>query len=65
MKIYAYFLRTESMDEILIVSKTNYKNAIDFMKNEVEWEYECWDGYEDNSIPYASFIKREYDTETL
>lgn len=66
MKIYAYYLRTESGDEILKMSYNDYKNAPDFMKNEVPGEYECWfdEDYEDEDIPYASFIKKEMEVKS-
>ena len=36
MKVYAYYLKTESCDDILVISPTRYKDAIDFMKHEMD-----------------------------
>lgn len=66
MKIFAYYLRTDSGDEFLKMSYNDYKGAIDFMKNEVSHEYECWhddEDYEDEDIPYAEFLKKEMEIE--
>lgn len=62
---YTYFLRSESGDDYLVTSDTDYTNAIDFMKNECQAEYEAWkvEGYEDEDIPYADFYKVGDDEE--
>ena len=63
MKIYAYYLRTESGDEVLKISRADYETASEFMKAELSCEYEAWksEGYEDDEIPYATFLKEEYE----
>lgn len=67
MKVYAYYFKSESCDEILIMSSIKYKDVFDFMRNEVDWEYEAWkqDSYKDEDIPYCTFIMHEFDTNTL
>lgn len=63
MKVYSYFLKTDSCDYYHIMSLNEYKDAIDFMKHEVDWEYNEWkdDGYEDKDIPYCEYDRQEME----
>ena len=62
--VYAYYLKSESGDEYLEISETDYSD-IEFMKVYAPSEYQEWKdlSYEDNEIPYDSFIKTQYDLE--
>lgn len=64
MQIYSYVLKTESGDlcHKILINK-NYDNAIDFMKNEMDWEYDAWitEGYTDEEIPYNYFDKQQLE----
>jgi hypothetical protein len=67
MKIYSYILITASGDHIhRLLKDKNYKNAIDFMKNEVPEEYEAWKDewdeeaygpWDEDTIDYEYFDK--------
>ena len=61
MKVYSYFLKTDSCDYYHIMSLNEYKDAIDFMKHELEGEYDGWkdEGYEDEDIPYGEYDRQE------
>lgn len=63
MKVYSYYLKTESGDFFHIISLNEYSDAIDFMKHEVEDEYDEWkrDGYEDSEIPYCDYDRQELE----
>lgn len=65
-KIYTYYLATESGDTIVTTTEKKYENAIEFMKEWVTGEYEGWkdEGYADDDIPYADFIRDDYEIET-
>lgn len=60
MKVFSYFLKSDSCDYYHIMSLNDYSDAIDFMKHEVECEYEGWknEGYEDEDIPYSEYDKQ-------
>lgn len=60
MKVFSYFLKSDSCDYYHIMSLNDYSDAIDFMKHEVEGEYEGWknEGYEDEDIPYCEYDKQ-------
>ena len=58
MKIFAYYLKTESCDSYLVISENNYADVGEFMEKEIPWEYEFWKDRK-KDIPYAEFIKEE------
>lgn len=67
MEIYSYVLETGSGDiKHKIVIDKNYSNAIDFIKNEMPWEYEAWASewedewgeYDGSNIDYGFFDKK-------
>lgn len=66
MKIYAYYLKTESGDETLIITPDNFDDPISFMKSYLPAEYDAWkdEGYEDSDIPYCTFLKQEYNDDS-
>ena len=63
MKVCSYYLKTESGDFFHIISLNEYSDAIDFMKHEVEDEYDEWkrDGYSDDEIPYCDYDRQELE----
>lgn len=56
-------MKTESCDYYHIMSLKRYDSAIDFMKNEIDWEYDAWKdlGYTDDDIPYCEFDRQELE----
>lgn len=58
MKVYSYYFKSDSCDELLVTSTTEYKSALEFMKAEFEDEYIAWkqEGYEDDEIPWGTFM---------
>ncbi len=63
MKVYSYFLKSASCDYHHVMSLKRYDSAVDFMKNEIDWEYEAWKdlGYSDDDIPYDEFDRQELE----
>jgi hypothetical protein len=67
MEIYSYVLQTGSGDYVhkILIDK-NYNDAIEFIKNEIPWEYESWEiywedewgEYDGSNIDYGYFDKR-------
>jgi hypothetical protein len=56
MKVYAHYMRTASGDSYLTILDKKYDDPIEFMKNEMSWEYEAWG---DDAIDYAEFLVKE------
>ena len=57
MKIYAHYMRTASGDSYLTILDKKYEDAIEFMKEQMPWEYEAWG--EDEEPDYAEFLVEE------
>lgn len=56
MKFYAHYMRTASGDSYLTILDKKYDDPIEFMKNEMSWEYEAWG---DDAPDYAEFLVKE------
>lgn len=61
-KVFAYYVKTESGDDKLVITEKDYQTAVRFMKDELPAEYESWkqEGLEDEEIPYDTYIREEY-----
>ena len=56
MKVYAHYMRTASGDSYLTILDKKYDDPIEFMKNEMSWEYEACG---DDAPDYAEFLVKE------
>lgn len=61
--LYSYYFKSESGDEVHIISPVHYKTGLDFMKAEFPEEYNAWkvEGCSDDEISYSTFDVVEYD----
>lgn len=67
MKVYSYVLRSASGDYYHTITTKDYKDVYDYMKNEVNGEYEAWksewdddwDEFDEKTIDYAYYVKKE------
>lgn len=66
MKVYSYVLESASGDYYHTITTKNYKSVYDYMKNEVDCEYEAWkdewdsnfDEFDETTIDYVYYDKQ-------
>ncbi len=56
MEKYSYYMKTASGDSYHVILDKKYSDPIEFMRNEMPWEFEAWG---DDEPDYAEFSVRE------